>query len=1270
MKKWLLALAFLIPVPAFAQIIDYSGSSVTLLTVGADGDSTTTDSDSGLELIGGKLTLIRGCADNEVMKWDETADDWNCAADASGGGGTPNILDLGDDAANESADLIEIATTGDTNSIFTEPSADKLLIAVGNDWPKADDADDVTCVGCVADAELATDFISETELDTEAELETQLTDVANMIIETEIDTSGELGAIVTDETGGGGALVFAATPTLVGVTITAHSTVQDDLLWRFGTSNDWTIEYDEGVDDQLLIFTSNTAATAITDPMLEILVGATPTADQEVFGVAKGTQASNTPLLTLDEDGDGVFAGTLAASNLSGTNTGDDATDYISEAELDTEAELETQITDVANFLTEVEIDASSELLALMDDETGTGVLVFGTAPTFTTEITLTPVATPTTDADGEIAIDIDGWGTGFDAIEFFNSTASAYVVATTASDTPTNGQVPKWNTGGSITWEDDTTGGAGVWTDADPVLLATTTREVEVGPTLAGAAKFTIHGDADEAQLFIQGNGTQTTNLITVEDSAATDVLTLTNAGVLDATTITEGGNAVPNVTDHLGVFGGTTSAQLLAELSDETGTGVAVFGTAPTFTTEITLTPVATPTTDADGEIAIDIDGWGTGFDAIEFFNSTASAYIVATTASDTPTNGQVAKWNTGGSITWEDDTTGGAGVWTDADPVLLATTGREVEVGATLAGAAKFTIHGDADEPQLFIQGNGTQTNNLVTIENSAATDLLTLTNAGVLDVTTLTEGGNAVPNVTDHLGVFGGTTSAQLLAELSDETGTGVAVFGTSPTFTTGLTTPLAIVDLIDATGAVDIDIGSADITDVTFTTDGTGTVVLDGTSSTINGNAIADASDHLGFFAATTSAQLAGVVSDETGTGVAVFGTAPTFTTEITLTPVATPTTDADGEIAIDIDAWGTGFDAIEFFNSTASAYVVATTASDSPSDGQVPKWNTGGSITWEDDSGAAGSVWTDGGAGGPITVTTANTDDVVIGGGAAIGGALLTVDGNEDEIQLLVQSHSSQTADTFVVESSSGINILSTNGIDVYVGEAASTSPHELHVFDGATDNEPGALTLYEDDGTAHYIFFRSDGTLAEHSAYPTDDDTDGNAIDTNSIKVHHFTAAALGSSETAFGALELHDGTNQDRLFRAFDPDTDECNESSVKVPDDLASSGNVTIRLWSTGDNTSDASGVAVYWSFRYVGRADAETIDQAYTDNIFDAETFISLDSTTIFMTTDTIAVASFTAGDLLLFKICRDANNASDTYDGDARLFAGQIEFPRE
>jgi hypothetical protein len=45
--------------------------------------------------------------------------------------------------------------------------------------------------------------------------------------------------------------------------------------------------------------------------------------------------------------------------------------------------------------------------------------------------------------------------------------------------------------------------------------------------------------------------------------------------------------------------------------------------------------------------------------------------------------------------------------------------------------------------------------------------------------------------------------------------------------------------------------------------------------------------VALSSNKLSFFAATTSAELAGVISDETGSGSLVFGTSPSFTTSIT-----------------------------------------------------------------------------------------------------------------------------------------------------------------------------------------------------------------------------------------------------------------------------------------------------------------------------------------------------------------------------------------------
>ena len=85
--------------------------------------------------------------------------------------------------------------------------------------------------------------------------------------------------------------------------------VKDDQDFAWGDGRDWKSQYDEGVDNQLLFITANTSATATTDPMFEILVGTTPTADQQVFGIAKGTQASNTALFTVDEDGDVEIAG-------------------------------------------------------------------------------------------------------------------------------------------------------------------------------------------------------------------------------------------------------------------------------------------------------------------------------------------------------------------------------------------------------------------------------------------------------------------------------------------------------------------------------------------------------------------------------------------------------------------------------------------------------------------------------------------------------------------------------------------------------------------------------------------------------------------------------------------------------------------------------------------------------------------------------------------------------------------------------------------------
>lgn len=80
-------------------------------------------------------------SDGYSLKYNAAGDSSYWSPDLTGSGGTPNVLDLGDNGADESVDLVEIATTGDNNAVFSEPSADKLLIDASKDWPGADDAD-------------------------------------------------------------------------------------------------------------------------------------------------------------------------------------------------------------------------------------------------------------------------------------------------------------------------------------------------------------------------------------------------------------------------------------------------------------------------------------------------------------------------------------------------------------------------------------------------------------------------------------------------------------------------------------------------------------------------------------------------------------------------------------------------------------------------------------------------------------------------------------------------------------------------------------------------------------------------------------------------------------------------------------------------------------------------------------------------------------------------------------------------------------------------
>lgn len=187
---------------------------------------------------------------------------------------------------------------------------------------------------------------------------------------------------------------------------------------------------------------------------------------------------------------------------------------------------------------------------------------------------------------------------------------------------------------------------------------------------------------------------------------------------------------------------------------------------------------------------------------------------------------------------------------------------------------------------------------------------------------------------------------------------------------------------------DATGTVIVsgDTLTGDVT-ATFDTDGS-------TATTIAADAVALGTDTTGNYIATiagTSNEI-DVSGSGSETAAATISLPSTIDlggkTSFEVPNAAAPTVDAFGEVAGDNDLWAASRGTLVTYDGTASVALIGALVSDTPSNGQVPKWNTGGTITWEDDSTGGASGWTDNGT---TISTTTDGDSVIIGGATAVG---------------------------------------------------------------------------------------------------------------------------------------------------------------------------------------------------------------------------------------------------------------------------------------
>jgi hypothetical protein len=141
-----------------------------------------------------------------------------------------------------------------------------------------------------------------------------------------------------------------------------------------------------------------------------------------------------------------------------------------------------------------------------------------------------------------------------------------------------------------------------------------------------------------------------------------------------------------------------------------------------------------------------------------------------------------------------------------------------------------------------------------------------------------------------------------------------------------------------------------------------------------------------------FLTTPSSANLAAAITDETGTGAVVLATSPTFPGNLTITGNATPATTTAGTLSFDTNAWATSRGSFQAYDGTANIILLGALASDTPSNGQVPTWNTGGTITWEN-----------AGTGNVTNNATLASGNLVLGGGTSVvGTSNITVTGGNN----------------------------------------------------------------------------------------------------------------------------------------------------------------------------------------------------------------------------------------------------------------------------